>query len=94
MFMIPYCIIMDRFYTHDCIFSFSVLLVIIAGVIFGVKKEDREWMPRPDQNYLSWSYGFFIISGFFVLFAAALLLKAGRDARKSIREDYPGKPKY
>ncbi|KAK3088435.1 hypothetical protein FSP39_019167 [Pinctada imbricata] len=88
-------------YLHEVIlmggsfaYFFIVLLVFITGVIFGVKKEDRQWMPRPDQCYLSWSYGFFIISGFFTLFAAFVLLKAGREEKESLKHDYPRKPNY
>ncbi|GAB1606769.1 uncharacterized protein LOC115211099 isoform X2 [Argonauta hians] len=52
------------------------LLITISLIVFGVKSEDRQWMPRPDQNFLSWSFGICVISGFFSLFAAMCLLVA------------------
>jgi uncharacterized membrane protein len=37
-------------------------------------------MPRPDQNFLSWSFGLAVLSGFFSIFAGLFLLAAARDA--------------
>ena len=38
--------------------------------MFGVAVHyDRYWMPYPDLNYLSWSYGLFIVSAFFSIFS-------------------------
>ena len=61
-----------------------VVMILTTLIVFGVKKEDRGWMPRPDQNYLSWGYGLACISGFFSLFAAGLFFKASRDDVKDI----------
>lgn len=66
-------------------YFFSVVLILIALIVFGVKKEDRGWMPRPDQNYLSWGYGLACISAFFSLFSAGLFFKASKDDIKSIQ---------
>ena len=63
---------------------FSVVLLLVVLIVFGVKKEDRSWMPRPDQNYLSFGYGLAVISAFFTLFSAALFFKASRDDVKAI----------
>lgn len=52
------------------------LLIAISLIVFGVKSEDRQWMPRPDQNFLSWSFGICVMSGFFSLFGAMCLLVA------------------
>ena len=41
-----------------------------AVILFGVGvHRDRYWMPYPDLNYLSWSYGLFTLSAFFSIFA-------------------------
>ena len=40
----------------------------------GVKSKDREWMPRPDQNHLSWSFAFAVLAGFFICFTAMALI--------------------
>merc|ERR1711976_708975 len=39
------------------------MITLIASVVFGVESQDRYWMPRPDLNFLSWGFGFYIISG-------------------------------
>lgn len=57
-------------------------LTSLIALVFGVKSEDRIWMPRPDQNYLSWSYGVFVLSAFSCLFAGLFLFGAAQDARK------------
>ncbi|CAF4392140.1 unnamed protein product, partial [Rotaria magnacalcarata] len=31
---------------------------LIAIIIYGVRSQDRLWMPRPEFNYLSYSYWF------------------------------------
>jgi len=72
-------------FSHQIYFftsSISVVLILTTLILFGLKKEDREWMPRPDQNYLSWSYGLCCVSGWFSLFAALLFVKASRSDTK------------
>lgn len=61
----------------------NVVLIFISLVLIGVKKEDRRWMPRPDMNLLSWSYGMVCMSGFFCLFASICFLLAGKDKTKN-----------
>ncbi|KAH3748516.1 uncharacterized protein LOC127848277 [Dreissena polymorpha] len=56
--------------------SVCTICTLVALIVMGAKKEDRGWMPRPDQNYLSWSYGLACISAFFNLFGAVVFLKA------------------
>lgn len=56
----------------------STFLVGISVTIFGVKsKIDRQWFPRPDQNFLTWAFGLAVLSAFFTLFAAMCLLVDG-----------------
>ena len=44
-------------------------------IIFGtLATGDRTWMPRPDLNYLSWSFGLAVVSGFFAIFATGALM--------------------
>lgn len=76
------------------VYLFVVLFGLIEMILFGVKKEDRGWMPRPDQNYLSWGYGSFVICIIFTLISALLLLMAGRNVRNELKEDYPHKNYY
>merc|ERR1719422_38894 len=58
---------------------FCVVLIFISLVVFGVYKEDRRWMPRPDMNLLSWSYGLCAVSGWFSLFAAVVMIRRGLE---------------
>ena len=39
------------------------MITFVVGILFGVKCNDRYWLPRPDQNFLSWGFGFLIICG-------------------------------
>lgn len=53
------------------------MLVLIVALVFPMKAKDPTWMPRPWLNYLSWSYGFFVLSGFFAVFSGiSLFIKA------------------
>ncbi|BFZ11414.1 hypothetical protein BsWGS_14452 [Bradybaena similaris] len=56
--------------------------IFIALIVFGVYKEDRRWIPRPDMNLLSWSYGMCVMSGFFCLLSALSLYLAGKEKKK------------
>jgi len=43
---------------------FLVAMVsLITSIIFGIESQDRFWMPRPDLSFLSWGFGFMIITG-------------------------------
>lgn len=41
------------------------ITVIVFGLAFYL---DRQWLPNPYFNYLSWSYGLAVVSGFFSVF--------------------------
>ena len=43
--------------------SISAMITFICATVFAQMCQDWQWMPRPDMNFLSWGYGFFIISG-------------------------------
>ncbi|RUS87750.1 hypothetical protein EGW08_004496 [Elysia chlorotica] len=52
----------------------SFLLIGISVTIFGIKADvDRQWIPNPDSNFLSWSFGCACLSGFFSVFSALCL---------------------
>ena len=42
------------------------ITLLTFGVMFF---EDRDWLPYPEFNYLSWSYGLAVTSCFFQIFA-------------------------
>lgn len=65
------------------------MITLVVGILFGKQVNDRYWMPRPDQNYLSWGFGFLIISGICCLGAGICLFKAAWDTYQELlrRED-------
>jgi hypothetical protein len=59
------------------------LIVILFGTAVYV---DRVWMPRPDLNYLSWSYGLEVVASFFLIFASMALGIYNKIVRQELRE--------
>jgi len=49
------------------------MVSFVVAVLFGAYINDRYWLPRPDQNFLSWGFGFLVISMIFALFAGVCL---------------------
>ena len=42
----------------------AAMLISISVTIFGIKADiDRQWLPNPDSNFLSWSFGCAVLSG-------------------------------
>ena len=57
--------------------------VILFGTAVYV---DRVWMPRPDLNYLSWSYGLEVVGAFILIFASICVVIFNRIIRQELRE--------
>lgn len=81
----------SQFTTSLCMFL-SAILTGISVTIFGIKSDiDRLWFPRPDQNYLSWSFGLMVVSGFFGIFSGMCLMfdsfRIKWDEEKSSRQE-------
>ena len=55
---------------------FEAMVLFVVGILFGYQVNDRYWLPRPDQNFLSWGFGFMVISMIVSLAAGVLLFKA------------------
>ena len=54
----------------DFLTCFTAVVMGVTLLVFGVMfVEDRNWLPNPHFNYLSWSYGLAICSCFFQIFA-------------------------
>jgi len=59
----------------------SGFLVFIVSLVFAEMSRQENYFPRPWMNYLSWSYGFNVMSGFcssfggICLFIMAMILK-------------------
>jgi len=50
------------FAAASLMFLDTVITIIVAG-LFGSQCQDRNWLPRPDLNLLSWGFGFLIVNG-------------------------------
>ncbi|XP_041360832.1 uncharacterized protein LOC121377047 [Gigantopelta aegis] len=70
----------------------------VCTIMFGVKVDnERDWLPHPDSNYLSWSFGIAVFGGFLALFAGMCLLVEGLRLRlitqqQSRRSNYAMSP--
>ncbi|XP_061178578.1 uncharacterized protein LOC133187237 [Saccostrea echinata] len=67
------------FLVNSVLMFVSAVFVLIVALLFPMKARDPNWMPRPWLNYLSWSYGFFVLSGFFAVFAGISLFIKSSD---------------
>lgn len=56
----------------------SALFTTIAVIIFGIRGDDRDWMPDHEHNFLSWSFGFAVVGTFFSWMASVLFWAEGR----------------
>ena len=51
-------------------------------VLFGAKSvTDRQWIENPDKNFLSWSFGCVVFSGFLVLFGGMCVFVSGLQVK-------------
>ena len=50
--------------TNSCLFLSKGLFCTIAVVVFGIKGDDRDWMPDPEHNFLSWSFALAVVGCF------------------------------
>ena len=70
------CFITDRevfaLKIHGFIMFVSALLCTIAVVTFGIRGDDRDWMPDPEHNFLSWSFGLAVVGSLFAWIASLL----------------------
>ncbi|XP_076456746.1 uncharacterized protein LOC143291048 [Babylonia areolata] len=65
------------FITDSILLLVSAFLVFLISLVFAEMSKDGDWMPRPWMNYLSWSYGLCVLSGFFAAFGGMLLFILG-----------------
>jgi len=83
---IQLCFIIDKE-----IFAMKVLasVMFLAGlfcttavIVFGIKGDDRDWMPDPEHNFLSWSFALAVVGAFFQWVAAILFWVESRILSK------------
>lgn len=58
----------------------------MAVIIFGIRGDDRDWMPDPESNYLSWSFAFAVVGCFFTWTSAVLFFVEARQLDKQKRK--------
>lgn len=63
------------------------LIIFMVAIIFGVKYNDRYWMPYPELNWPSWGYGMAVLSGFMSFFTAFALLLQTKIEKKIMNEE-------
>ena len=63
-----------------------MLLISTTAGVFASSYDSRNWMPRPDLNFLSWGYGFCLTSGMLGLFAGACFFLEAKNAYNLILE--------
>jgi len=80
-----FCPVMNHEYlqTYGIFASASMMFLVtmisfVVAIVFGVQCNDRYWLPRPDQNFLSWGFGFLIISAIFALASGVCLFMEGQ----------------
>ncbi|XP_064596691.1 uncharacterized protein LOC135463362 [Liolophura sinensis] len=79
----------------SCFLSFfSAALSTLSVTIFGVRSQDRFWMPQPDRNFHSWSFGICVLAGFFSVFSGmSLIVSCLRDHFFNQPEEHYGSDK-
>lgn len=50
----------------------------IAVVVFGIYGDDRDWMPDPEHNFLSWSFALAVVGCFCHWISSILFLVESR----------------
>ncbi|KAL5014435.1 hypothetical protein ScPMuIL_008705 [Solemya velum] len=71
----------------------SGAIIAISCILFGINSDaDREWLPRPEQNYLSWSFGMCVFSGFLAIFAGMCLVVEAIRFRLTQQHSKPAPP--
>jgi len=79
---IELCFITDReafaMRVLSCIMFLSGLFCTIAVIVFGIKGDDRDWMPDPEHNFLSWSFALAVVGCFCHWIASVLFLVESR----------------
>ncbi|XP_035205222.1 uncharacterized protein LOC118180211, partial [Stegodyphus dumicola] len=64
----------------------SGIFSTIAVITFGALGDERNWMPDPDHNYLSWSFGLAVIGALLELGSGSLFVVESRLAQRRIQD--------
>lgn len=76
LFALLFCIVQESELTTllvlGSLMAGSGFLHTIAIIVFGALGDSRDWMPDPDNNYLSWSFGLGAVGSILQLIASVL----------------------
>lgn len=56
----------------------TAFFTTIAIIIFGIRGDDRDWMPDHEHNFLSWSFGLAVVGTFFAWLSTTLFWAESR----------------
>lgn len=92
VFMYACCVAYDRrvcmLRSISVVFFLAALCGTIAVITFGARGDGRDWMPYPDHNYLSWSFGLAVVGTFFAWVASILFwIESNRTRRRQEKEE-------
>ncbi|PAA71275.1 hypothetical protein BOX15_Mlig003053g1 [Macrostomum lignano] len=68
--------------------AIAALFLLVGLIVFGVKVDDRDWMPRPDHNHLSWSFAFAVLSCFISAISCVFLYFVSNSDEQVERRQY------
>lgn len=78
----------------DGIFHFLGVVTGISILLFGTMSVvNRQWIQNPDKNYLSFSFGLMVMSGFLLLFAGFCATFSATQTRFDQKKSQE-KPRY
>ena len=67
---------------------FTALFSTIAVIVFGIRGDDRDWMPGHEHNFLSWSFGLAVVGIFFAWMSTVLFWAESRILyKKELKKD-------
>lgn len=61
---------------------FAGVFSTFAVITFGAYGDERNWMPDPDHNHLSWSFGLAVIGALMEICAGVLFTVESRLAQR------------
>lgn len=67
---------------------FAAFFSTIAVIVFGIRGDDRDWMPGHEHNFLSWSFGLAVVGAFFAWMSTVLFWAESRILfRKELKKE-------
>lgn len=67
-------------------YVFLGLFSLIAVIVFGALGDERNWMPDPDHNNLSWSFALGVIGALLELGSGTLFIVESCQAKRRMQD--------